>query len=160
MIFGITRAVLLIKWSKTIQNRRDFVTISLPDLAGSHLCPVSALKVMFQFFPVSDNSPLFVTDSVAHKHLKDVSGFLGLNPSLTFHDFRRGGSAWVFQNGVPLEHIMKHGIWKSDAIWTYLSSAIPAVSPVALAFQQALRHQSYWGLGIFPSPCTLLTCNS
>ena len=150
VIFGITGAVLLIKWSKTIQNRRDFVTISLPDLAGSHMCPVSALKAMFQFFPGSNNSPVFVipkskglvplTDSVVRKHLKDVSGFLGLIPSLTFHDFRRGGAAWAFQNGVPLEHIMKHAIWKSNAIWTYLSSAITAVSPVAFAFQHTLHH--------------------
>ena len=150
VIFGATGAVLLIKWSKTLQNRRDVVTISLPDLQGSHLCPVSALKAIFQIFPGSDNSPVFViprnrglvplTDSVARKHLKDVSGSLGLNPSLTFHDFRRGGAVWAFQNGVPLEHIMKHGTWKSDSIWTYLSSAVTAVSPVPLAFQQALRH--------------------
>ena len=150
VIFGATGAVLLIKWSKTLQNRRDVVTISLPDLQGSHLCPVSALKAMFQIFPRSDNSPVFViprnrglvplTDSVACKHLKDVSGSLGLNPSLTFHDFRRGGAVWAFKNGVPLEHIMKHGTWKSDSIWTYLSSAVTAVSPVTLAFQQALRH--------------------
>ena len=99
---------------------------------------------MFQIFPGSDNSPVLVIpkskgliplmDSLARKHLKNVSGFLGLNPSLTFHDFRRGGAVWAFQNGVPLEHIMKHGIWKSDAIWTYLSSAVTAVSPVALHF--------------------------
>ena len=89
VIFWITGAVLLVKWSKTMQNRRDFVTISLPDLAGSHLCPVSALKAMFQLFPGSENSPVFVipkakglvplTDSVARKHLKDVSKFRGLN---------------------------------------------------------------------------------
>ena len=48
VIFGITGAVLLIKWSKTMQNRRDFATISLPYPAGSHLCSVLALKVMFQ----------------------------------------------------------------------------------------------------------------
>ena len=101
-----------------VKNQKDVVTISLPDLQGSHLCPVSALKAMFQIFPGSDNSPVFLiprnrglvplTDSVARKHLKDVSGSLGLNPSLTFHDFRRGGAVWAFQNGVPLEHIMKH----------------------------------------------------
>ena len=62
------------------------------------------------------------------------------DPSLTFHDFRRGGALWAFQNGVPLEHIMHHGTWKSDAIWTYLSSSFTAVSPVAFAFQQALCH--------------------
>ena len=60
VIFGATGAVLLIKWSKTLQNRRDFVTIPLPDLECSHLCPVSALKAMFQMFPGSDNSPVFV----------------------------------------------------------------------------------------------------
>ena len=149
VILGTSGAVLLIKWSKTMQNRRDFVTISLPDLAGSHLCQVMALKVMFQRFPGSDNSPVFViprptglvplTDSVARKHLKDICRSLGLDIPLTFHDFRRGGAAWAFQHGVPLEHIMKHGTWKSDAIWTYLSSAVTAVSPVALAFQQVLH---------------------
>ena len=143
-IFGVTGAVLLIKWSKIIQNQRNFVTISLPDLAGSHLIPVSALKVMFQTFPGSENSPVFVipkhkglvplTDSVACKHLKEISRLLGLN-----FDFRRGGAAWAFQHGVPLEHIMKHGTLKSDSIWAYLSSAVTAVSPVALAFQQVLR---------------------
>ena len=50
VIFGATGAVLFIKWAKTLQNRRDVVTISLPDLQGSHLCPVSALKAMFQIF--------------------------------------------------------------------------------------------------------------
>ena len=58
VIFGTTGAVLIIKWSKTLQNRRDVVTISLPDLQSSHLCPVSALKAMFQIFPGSDNSPV------------------------------------------------------------------------------------------------------
>ena len=92
-----------------MHNRRDFATISLPVLAGSHLCPVVALKVMFQRFPGSDNSPVFViprltgmvplTDSVARKHLKDISRSLGLDISLRFHDFRWGGgclglSAW------------------------------------------------------------------
>ena len=146
VIFGTTRAVLLIKWSKTMQNRGHFATISLPDLAGFHLCPIVALKVMFQRFPGSDNSPVFViprptgldplTDSVARNHLKDICRSLGLDIPLSFHDFCRGGAAWAFQHGVPLEHIMKHGTWKLDAIWAYLSSAVTAVSPVALAFQR------------------------
>ena len=36
VIFGDSGAVLVIKWSKTMQNRKDFTTISLPDLAGSN----------------------------------------------------------------------------------------------------------------------------
>ena len=149
VIFGDSGAVLLIKWSKTMQNRKDFTTVSLPDLAGSNLCPIMALRTMFATFKGTDNSPVFLiprnkglvplTDSVARKHLKDISKALSLSKVLTFHDFRRGGAAWAFSQGVPLEHIMKHGTWKSDAVWTYLSSAVTTTSPVALAFQRALR---------------------
>ena len=62
-----------------MQNK-DFATISLPDLAGSHLCQSLALKVMFKRFPGTYNSPVFViprskglvplTNSVVRKHLK------------------------------------------------------------------------------------------
>ena len=110
VIWGETGAVLLIKYYKTMQNRKDFATISPPDLAGCQLCPALALKVMFQRFPGPENSPVFVIprskglvpliDSVACKHLKDISKSLGLKTSLTFHDFRRAGAAWGFQHGV------------------------------------------------------------
>ena len=36
-------AVLLIKWSKTLQNRKDIVTIPIPSLGKSLLCPMAAL---------------------------------------------------------------------------------------------------------------------
>ena len=142
-------AVLLIKWSKTLQNRKDIVTIPTPSLGRSLLCPMAALDRMTQLYTVSDNEPLFVipkgqhlvplTDSVARKHLKDISHHLCLQKSLTFHDFRRAGASWAFQNGVPLEHIMKHGTWRSDAIWSYLSSSPSLESPVSRAFKTALH---------------------
>ena len=103
-----------------------------------------------QKIPASDNDPLFLvlkkkglvplTDSVARKHLKDVCRSLNLEKPVTFHDFRRGGASWAFQNGVPLEQIMKHGTWKSDAVWSYLSSAPTLHSPVSLAFRAALHY--------------------
>ena len=34
VIFGDSGAVLLLKWSKTMQNRNEFATVSLPDLAS------------------------------------------------------------------------------------------------------------------------------
>ena len=45
---------------------------------------------------------------------------------------------WSFQQGVPKEHIMKHGTLKSDAVWSYLSSLPSTTSHVSLAFQQSL----------------------
>ena len=104
---------------------------------------------MIQKIPASDNDPLFLvpkvkglvplTDSVARKHLKDVCRLLQMQNPVTFHDFRRGGASWAFQNGVPLEQIMKHGTWRSDAVWSYLSSAPTLHSPVSLAFRAALH---------------------
>ena len=123
-------AVLLLKWSKTIQDRKSTVTIPLPDLGQSPLCPIGAL---IHTYPAMQNDPLFIlprtphyiplTDSAACKHFKRASTALKISPSLTFHAFRRAGASWAFSHGVPLEHIMRHGTWRSDAIWSYLSAS-------------------------------------
>ena len=57
---AVNGAVLLIKWSKTLQNRKDIVTIPIPSLGKSLLCPMAALDRMIQLYTVSDNEPLFV----------------------------------------------------------------------------------------------------
>ena len=90
-------AILLIKWSKTLQNRKDIVTIPISLLGDTPLCPIATMNAMIRLYPVFDNEPLFVvpraqslvplTDSVARKHLKYISLHLGLPKMLTFHDF-------------------------------------------------------------------------
>ena len=119
----------MIKWSKTIKNRKDIATVSTPALGDSLLCPVNALKVMMS----ENNNPLFIiprskslvplTDLVAKKHVKDVCRQFGLSNSLTFPDFKRGGASWAFENGVQLEHIIKHGTWKSE--YGYICHLLP-----------------------------------
>ena len=78
---------------------------------------------MIHCSPSQDIKLVPLTDSVARKHLKNASQVLDISPTLRFHAFRRAGASWAFTHGVPLEHIMRHGTWKSDAIWTYLSSS-------------------------------------
>ena len=148
LIISKNSALLIIKWSKTIQNRKDIVTLPLPHLGASLLCPIAALNNMIHLHPASQNDPLFIlprsahhiplTDSIARKHLKMVSQLLHISPTLTFHAFRRAGASWAFHNGVPLEFIKKHGTWKSDAIHTYLTSNPSFTSPVSLAFAASL----------------------
>ena len=53
-------AVLLLKWSKTIQDRKSTVTIPLPSLGASPLCPIKALDLMIQNIPADPNHPLFL----------------------------------------------------------------------------------------------------
>ena len=147
-------AVLLIKWSKTIQDRKQSVTIPLPNLGASPLCPIKATTNMTRLFLAGTKEPLFVipmasmmvplTDLMARKHLKKISNNLGLQPPLTFHAFRRAGAMWAFQHGVPLEHIMKHGTWKSDAVCTYLLH-LPPLFPLPFRLPCAL--DTTWALG-------------
>ena len=59
-------ALLIIKWSKTIQNRRDIVTLPLPFLESSILFPIAALNKMITLYPASLNDPLFIFPSVTY----------------------------------------------------------------------------------------------
>ena len=100
------RAVIIVKWSKTLKDHVKTTTINIPLLGASALCPVAALKQMPATYPSHKDSALFqipqglalkpLTDSAARKHLNHVSVLLGLPRSLTFHDFRRGGASWAF----------------------------------------------------------------
>ena len=148
LIFSDSACTVLIKWSKTLQNRKEIKTIAIPSLENSILCPVAALKNMFLAFPAARNDPLFVVpaaksdvplaDSAARKHLKAVSVTLNVIPHLTFHDFRKSGTTFAFQAGVPLQDIMDHGTWSSDTVWRYIK-AVPATnSAVSRAFQASL----------------------
>ena len=102
--------MIVVKWSKTLQNRSKTATVSIPVLPHSPLCSVDALLTMSNALPASCDSPLFqistagvlspLTDSRARKHLKHISAVLGLQKPLTFHDFRRAGASWAFQHGV------------------------------------------------------------
>ena len=104
---------------------------------------------MLDNIPGSPNDPLFqiptgstfapLTDSVARKHLKKVQKVLKIPSPLTFHLFRKSGTTWAFQHGVPLQQIMLHGTWTSDCIWRYVSTLPQHISPVAATFKQHLH---------------------
>ena len=149
VIFSSTEAIIIIKWSKTIQFRDRVVTIRIPFLPGSSLCPVTALKAMIALVPGSDNDPLFatqhnksvlpLTDSMVRKHLKRVLLLLGLqNEGYTFHTFRRSGASWAYNHGVPMEAIKNQGTWTSDTIWHYIHAHSPDSSALLSAFTQHL----------------------
>ena len=148
VIFGKKFATIVLKWSKTMQDRKETSTISIPMLGESPLCPIAVLQQMFAHIPASKNSPLFVlekngtnvplADSAARKHLKLVSSLLQVSPHFTFHSFRKSATTWAFQNGVSLQEIMKHGTWSSQAVWSYIKSVRAASSQVSRAFQHHL----------------------
>ena len=83
VIFDQHAAIIVVKWSKTLQDRHIAATIAVPYLGDNLLCPVTAIKNLLMLTPSSsNNNPLFqickagvwqpLTDSQARKHLKSV----------------------------------------------------------------------------------------
>ena len=112
-------AKLLIKWSKTLQNRDKVHVISLPKLHSS-ICPVSALKQLTKLYTLSSSTSLFqyrnnkvwlpMADSKVRKCLKYINVKLGFHPSFfTFHSFRRSGATLAYNSHVPIRDIQSHG---------------------------------------------------
>ena len=64
LIFSSDTITVIIKWSKTIQNRRNTTTICVPALGRSPLCPYSAVRLMLDNTPGSPNDPLFQVTTV------------------------------------------------------------------------------------------------
>ena len=68
-----------------------------------------------------------------------ISTLLKVSPHFKFHDFRKAGSTWAFNFGVPLDQIKAHGTWVSDCVWRYISSVPQYSSAVSRAFQLHLQ---------------------
>ena len=146
IIFSDNEAIVLAKWSKTIQSRDKVVPVVIPKLSGSKLCPVTALSNMLHLVSGSNNDPLFaifkastwspLTDSIVRKHLKRVLRLLQLqHHNFTFHTFRRSGASWAFEHGVPIEVIKQQGTWSSDCVWRYIQKTNPSTFPLTQAFR-------------------------
>ena len=109
-------AIILVRWSKTIQSIDKIAHVNIPVLPGSRLCPVTALKHMLAIVPRSQKDPLFsicrqdrwvpLTDTIVKTHLKGITRMLGWeHMQITFHTFRRSGASWAFQYGVSIDAI-------------------------------------------------------
>ena len=149
LCFCIEQGNIILKWSNTLQVRKHIKTIHIPVLGFSPFCPVASLKPMFQQNPADRNQPLFLilrankklitlTDSVARKHMKEVSNKLQIVPHLTFHAFRRGGCSWAFHKGVAIHHIMAQETWTYDCILWYIASQPSLPSLLTRTFRQHL----------------------
>ena len=116
VIFDDNVAIVLVKWSKTLQNPHQGSYIIIPKLGRSPLCPVSAIQNMIKSYPVQVNEPMFVnsheviTQTQLRTHLRRVLHHIKVDPSVhSFHTFRRSGATLAFNSGVDIAHIKCHG---------------------------------------------------
>ena len=131
-----------------MQGRSDSFWVRLPILENQLLCPTRALFQLLNSRCIPQHYPLFaqkitphkqVTDTLIRSILKQILNILSVDHTpLGFHAFRRSGATLAFDNHIPLQNIMAHGQWKSDAIWTYLEKASVAPSLIPQTFSRVI----------------------
>lgn len=133
LIFKEHTAYLRIFETKTIQFAQRSLSIPLPVIPGSKLCPVTALETHLELNQVPASAPLFsvrdsssascqpITYSQFSRFLARSIQAIGADPSaFSPHSFRRGGATFAFDCGLPAEFIKLQGDWHSDAYLVYL----------------------------------------
>ena len=153
VFFSRSFVKLLIKWSKTFQTRDKVQCVTLPKLRDTSICPVVALKALFDSYPMSSDTSLFqlhttlgsnpLTDSRVRKTLKNLNVKLGFHPAFfTFHDFRRSGATFAYNCHVPIQDFKRHGTWSSDCVWHYIQSDHSSGEGIARALANAINDAS------------------
>ena len=138
--------LVYVTWSKTIQFKQRQLVIPLVALLGSLLCPVSAYKHMIKLTQAGPQDPAFctvkkvpITYPQFNQKLKKIVKGLGLNPTnFSTHSFRRGGTSFAFQAGVPRDLIKVMGDWKSEAFLRYLSMPLEHRAQMAVRVAHAI----------------------
>ena len=125
LVFTSQGATLHIRASKTIQYQQHSLSIPLPRIPGSPLCPVTALRHHLRRNSGPSHAPLFSVISptpqrlfpLTYRHfcafLSKTISALGLVPAhYSSHSFRRGGASFAFKCNVPAQLIQRQGDWQ------------------------------------------------
>ena len=144
LIFADPGAHLVIKWTKTLQDRNSHHIIQLPSIQNTFLCPVRALKLLLQSRPLPPDAPLFANSfppfaQIIDTHIRDSLKKVLMHRNIplkghSFHTFRRSGATLAFDNNISLQNIQAHGLGRSSAVWTYLQNASVAPSIIPSTF--------------------------
>ena len=132
--FNTQGVILSVHKTKTIQFKQQRVlTIPLPRIHSSILCPARALGNYLQMVPAPGNFPVFflkdrhsffqpLLSSHFPRVVKTLVSMLNLDTKLySPHSFRRGGATFAFQAGAHPLVIKCLGDWSSDAYLIYLT---------------------------------------
>jgi integrase len=125
-----------IKWSKTLQSYRQSAVVHLPRIMESQLCPFAAFQELLAKYPLPPSAPLLaypvgpkihvVTKSQLQTILKQAAAQANLPFDTSFHIFRRSAASIAFAAGVPFKQIQAHGMWTSEAVWSYIHHSAKA----------------------------------
>ena len=138
---------ITLKWAKNLQAPERTHVIKLPWVKDSIMCPVTMLQAIFVRFQPQPSDPVFILDDYSiltqsdlRKRLSSCLHIMGL-PLVGhgFHTFRRSGATLAYDANISLTAIKLHGVWNSDAIWSYISDNTNQALQVPLTFQKLVK---------------------
>ena len=124
--------IIMLPWTKTLQNSDDVMTIAIAKVEGSVIDPVSHYQNFITQFPMPSRMPAFsltaggkvfvLTQNNYIDYLKHFLERLGL-PASAYgsHSVCRGGTTTMFHSGVGHKLIKSHGEWRSSCYECYIS---------------------------------------
>jgi hypothetical protein len=127
--------------SKTDQTRNGH-TIVVAQSSHRPICPIHSFygfsrlrsTSMPFLFHRATGSPLPLSAATPNRTLKNVLASIGVDPKpYGSHSARRGGVSAAIAKQVELRLVARHGNWKSDAIFLYVSDPLQARLSVSRA---------------------------
>ena len=123
--------LVVFHWTKTIQDRSRTLSIPLVSIPGPPLCPLHVYCHMLRLVPALSSNLAFVLPTSSSLRavtyadfmlvLRHLVGAVGFDPnSFSSHSFRRGGTTFAFQAGVPAPLIQIQGDWASSAFLEHI----------------------------------------
>ena len=144
---------------QNMQDNKPHHVVQIKNNDNYWLCPVRALTALLVSRPLHARVPLFmdrnppfnqVIDTCVRDALKQILANLKTSPTgHGFHTFCRSGVTLAFDNDIPLQNIMAHGLWRSPAVWTYLQNATQASSTIPCTFASVISTYFLFSLGAF-----------
>ena len=138
---------ITLKWAKNLQAPESTHVVKLPWVKDPIMCPVATLQAIFARFRPQPLDPVFtlddysiLTQSDLRKRLSSCLRIMGLPlEGHGFHTFRRSGATLAYDANISLTAIKLHGVWNSDAIWSYISDDTNQALQVPLTFQKLVN---------------------
>ena len=135
------------KWAKNLQAPERIHVVKLPCVEDPLMCPTQTLHLLLQKHVLKPSDPLLVLDDftllmqcLLRCRLATFVRTMGLPiQGHGFQSFHRSGATLAYDSNVSLSSIKMHGVWNSDAIWSYISDNTSQSLQVPFTFQSLVN---------------------
>ena len=137
-----------VQWVKYIQAPEKQHWVKLSTMRDTLMCPVQTLAALLAKLHLKPSETLFLLDdyhlltqSHLRSHLATFLRTMGMPlEGHGFYTFRRSAATIAYDANASLTAIKTHGLWHSDAIWSYISDNTTQALQVPLTFQRLVNN--------------------